>query len=144
LDDLKSRCGKPTNIVFDIDGTLIVGKTPVHILCKYYKNLCNSPNCEVKLLTARPYNMLKNTINQLKKNNLDLFDDIIMKDSKTDQETETMFKCRLIKELNPQISIGNRWHDLNLDDVVLQHLLDDKYVVGNNWLKMANNLSTVS
>lgn len=61
-----------------------------------------------------------------------------MKDLDT-VETETMFKTRLIKELNPQISIENRWHDLNLDSVDIQNLDDDKYVTGNNWLKIPNN-----
>jgi hypothetical protein len=52
-------------------------------------------------------------------------------------ETENSFKIRLVKQINPQISIGNRWHDLNLDDDVdKDNIPDDKYVVGNFWLKV--------
>ena len=136
LKDLKARCNNPTQIVFDIDGTLLVGKNPVHLLCMYYRNICARSNCEVKLLTARPCNMYENTTKQLKKNGLDIFDELIMKNVNI-SETEAIFKRRLIKELNPQISIGNRWHDLNVqDDVEIDHLPDDQYVVGEGWLKM--------
>jgi hypothetical protein len=136
LKDLNKRCKYPTNVVFDIDGTLLIGKNPVHILCKYYQNLCNNSDCLVTVLTARPENMRSNTIIQLKKNNLQLFDNIIMKDESI-PETENSFKIRLVKQINPQISIGNRWHDLNLDDDVdKDNIPDDKYVVGNFWLKV--------
>ena len=137
LQDLKSRCAKPKNVVFDIDGTLLLRKNPNHLICKYYAILCDNSCCEVTLLTARPENMRQNTIKQLSKNDLHNFDNLIMKQSET-LENEECFKRRLIKEINPEISIGNRWYDLKIDDT-LKIIFEDQFIVGDSfWLKVLN------
>jgi hypothetical protein len=81
--------------------------------------------------------MRENTIKQLSKNNLHNFDNLIMKQSET-LENEECFKRRLIKEINPEISIGNRWYDLKIDDT-LKIIFEDQFIVGDSfWLKVLN------
>jgi hypothetical protein len=128
LRDLKKRCKYPESVVFDIDGTLLIGKTQVASLCKYYRTLCGQ--CAVTIVTARSVKMHGDTINQLKKNQLDCFTEICMRD----QDSEEDFKINSLRRLNPDIAIGNRWHDLNLGDIL--SLPDDVYIVGDKWIKV--------
>jgi hypothetical protein len=131
LRDIKKRCKDPKSVVFDLDGTLLIGKTPVAPLCKYYHTLCDRSRCVVTIVTARSSTIHGDTTNQLKKNRLDCFTEICLRDPKL---SEHDFKVQCLSRLNPELAIGNRWHDLNIDDNV--SLPDDAFIVGKNWLKV--------
>jgi len=131
LRSLKKRCKYPQSVVFDLDGTLLLGKTPIAPLCKYYRNLCD--RCHVTIVTARSSAIRQDTINQLKKHHLDCFTELLMQDQKHPLPEEE-YKIRSLHLLNPDLAIGNRWHDLNINNV--SALPDDVYIVGSTWLKV--------
>jgi hypothetical protein len=130
LRDLKKRCKDPKKVVFDIDGTLLIGKTQVSALCTYYRTICARSHCVVTLVTARSSAIYSDTTNQLKKHQLDCFTTICMRDHGSEEE----FKIEILHRINPDLAVGNRWHDLNIDNI--WSLPDDAYIVGNTWLKV--------
>jgi hypothetical protein len=134
LRDIKKRCRNPQSVVFDLDGTLLLGKTPVSPLCKYYTTLCVRSGCDVRLVTARCSTKRGDTIRQLQKNNLDCCLDIRMREPSVSEED---FKIRSLSRIKPDLTIGNRWHDLDVvERSVCVTLPGDAYIVGNSWLKV--------
>jgi hypothetical protein len=76
----------------------------------------------VTIVTARSSAIREDTINQLKKHNLGCYTDLLMQDQEYPLP-EDEYKTRILRQINPDLAIGNRWHDLNSESVSLP---DDK------------------
>ena len=131
------------NVVFDIDGTLIDGKNPLHSIIKIYQTLLDR-KCNIYIITARPENTRKSTLGQLKKeehiHGIYGFKQLIMYSSPT--SSKSLSTVRIFKQSarnsidNIKFTIGDRWDDLEYAGEDIHEFSHDDSVVCNGFIKI--------
>jgi hypothetical protein len=128
------------NVVFDIDGTLLSGRTPIHQIVKWYKKLVDQ-GCNVYLVTARIELYRYQTICQLNKHNITGFMKLIMFDgSETDKAipgSVAAFKFTAREDIgNVVLSVGDQWLDLTTNITSDMHSDNTQILIGPGFVKL--------
>ncbi len=133
---------KGDNVVFDIDGTLLDGKSPLHSMVKLYKEL-DKRGCNMYLITARTIYCEEDTIKQLKKHEINykkliMFPGDIMMRSRP--HAIKFFKQGFRNAIpDIKLTVGDRWDDLEFYKKYLDDIWEIKFVcavVGEKFIKL--------
>ena len=129
------------NVVFDIDGTLIYGKNPLHSIIKIYQLLLDR-GCHIYIITARPENVRKYTLGQLQKHKICGFIKLIMYPSVSILKSDTtikIFKQSARNSINNiKLSVGDRWYDLDYICENINDFSDNDSILGDGFIKIFN------
>ena len=137
----QTRPDRKAVAVFDLDGTLLVGKTPCVSLIKFFNNL----PFDCVIVTARSSHYHEATVNQLHKHGIQYHELITMPDdidrNKKGAVAEFKAGCRdrISERRHIALSVGDKWSDIHqvddglIDDYPSNH---DRYFVGPNFVKL--------
>lgn len=133
------HCKKGDNIIFDIDGTLIDGKNPMHSIIKMFQNFV-SRGCNVYLITARMETCREETLKQLAKYNIVGFKDLIMFPQCNTYRSQSLIKIFKQSARNNiddiKLSVGDNWDDIEYDYTNTRN--DYQVFIGSEFIKLSN------
>ena len=135
------------NVVFDIDGTLLNGKCPIHAVTRWFKHLVKK-GCLVYIITARTECSRADTIRQLRKHGIDGYQQLVMFPPPYHQKRikgrVTLYKqCAMERIGDVVLTVGDMWGDLlvlpETDIGELNGVREWNCVIGPGFVKLPDN-----